>query len=515
MRGNRNILTQKLQIVKTGARRLKNTKFYALLITLTVLVGTLCLSPAISSLMNSVIIGNNGQISIPTITAASGYWRDIQNAVDWIVAHGGIGNVYIPAGVWNFVNVGESWTGARVVIPAGVNLFGAPTERTSGLSYDGVGQNPNDQVVEWRTVLRLPWDAPSATWFLINGSGDPNKPSRFSDIKLVGYRSVNSSSTTMHIGVGVQCVIDFRVDHCYFEHICGGGVSVSGDLNGNTWAYAPSRGVIDHCFFVNTYGHVESNIDQCTVIYGVEVYKGTHEVSWEDDITNVLGKYTSYTVYIEDSYFSGWRHCVSSNTGAHYVFRHNTVKDDFGFGSIDAHGWFSTECNNPQHGRVFNPPAVWNGTMWVCGYSVPGNPGGICGCPLNYTGHTSGAYYFVSQVGTRAVEIYSNLIVNATESPWATMIRGGAGVAFNNRVGGGTYTSFIYLTNEARDNPEGSMVWCHDWYVWNNKMLPGMTEIIEYDPNNNITEGEDYFRYAPSWYTPYPYPHPLTLEATP
>ena len=62
MRGNRNILTQKLQIIKTEARRLKNTKFYALLITLTVLTGTLCLSPAVSSLINSVIIGCTGRI---------------------------------------------------------------------------------------------------------------------------------------------------------------------------------------------------------------------------------------------------------------------------------------------------------------------------------------------------------------------------------------------------------------------------------------------------------------------
>ena len=48
-------------------------------------------------------------------------------------------------------------------------------------------------------------------------------------------------------------------------------------------------------------------------------------------------------------------------------------------------------------------------------------------------------------------------------------------------------------------------------------MLNNAAEVIEYDPNNRIIEGRDYFRHAPHTfnYTPYTYPHPLTREDLP
>lgn len=468
IRGDRNILTHKLQKAKVGAKRLQSTKFYAMLAALTVLIGTLYLSPAISSLTNSVVIESSGQISTdsPTITAASGYWRDIQDAIDAVVAAGGIGNVIIPEGTWDFVNVGEGWSGARVVAPAGVSLFGAPTERTSGLPYDGIGMNPNDQVVEWKTILRLPWDVPGSwtadsspppkgsgprtpSWFQFIGDGDPNKPSRFSDIKLVGYRSIDPNSKMVLRGIYVRDVANFRVDHVYFEHIAGESIQ--------SWA---SRGVIDHTFFVNNIGYVVGTWDTCTVGYGVSVNRGNGDL-WDNNIANVLGQYTDYTVFIEDSYFEKWRHCIAANRGAHYVIRHSSIKDDYGYGSLDAHGW--------------------------------------------------GVY--PDQVGTRAVEIYNVLMIDAIQYPFGTMIRGGAGVAFNNTVGDGTYLRFLYFTNEAT----WEKCWVNDWWIWNNTMLGGIAEIQKYDPEGNIIEGENYFRHAPHTfnYEPYSYPHPLTLDSTP
>jgi hypothetical protein len=509
MINNRYILTLRLQKIKIGARGLQNTKFYALLIVLAVLTGTLCMSPAISSLMNSVIIGSSGQISIPTITAASGYWQDIQAAVDWIVARGGIGNVYIPEGTFNFVNVGEDLGAvgsAKVTIPAGVNLFGAPTERTSGLPYDGVGQNPNDQVVEWKTILRLPWDVPGTwhyggvAWFRIVGDSDPNKPSRFSDIKLVGYKSIDSNSMTAHAALRILDVVDFRLDHCYFGHTTL-GVGISG---------VNTRGVVDHCFFVNPVASIGVTMDECDVFYGVGMSRGSGDL-WENDVTQVLGQYTDYTVFIEDCYFEKWRHVTASNSGAHYVFRHNTIKDDFGYGSIDAHGWFQTRCTNPQHGTVDNPPAVEKMGQWVCGYEVLGNPDDICGEPLG------GEYFTIRQVGTRAVEIYGNQILDSIQDRYGAFIRGGSGVAFNNRMGGGNYTILICFSNDARTRPEGSKVWVNDVWIWDNTLLEGMTLITKYDPDGQIIEGENYHLHEPHTfnYQPYPYPHPLTLETVP
>lgn len=416
------------------------------------------------------------------INADSGYWGDIQDALNSAIAGD---SVHVPTGKTNFVNVGEDIT--IVNIPEGVYLFGAPTVRDS-----------KGMPLSWGTVLNIPWDAPAETLFKVaktSGTGIPGRASRFSDIKLVGYRSINSSSVIAPSGLSIECIVDFRVDHSYFENICGGGVGESGNLYGNSWVDAPCRGLIDHCFFVNTYGRVESNIADCTVFYGIETGRANGDL-WDGNLQNVLGKYTDYTVFIEDCYFEKWRHCIASNSGAHYVFRHNTIKNDYSFGSVDAHGWYQTRCDNPKHGITPNPTAVWNGTAWACG---------LCGAPLG------GDYFYITQVGTRAVELYNNTIIDAIGSPWATFIRGGAGVAFNNTVGGGTYRSFIYLTNDMSYKPEASKVWCHDWYIWNNTMLGGANELIKYDPNNQIVEGRDYFFHAPHTfnYTPYPYPHPL------
>jgi len=450
-----NILTHKLRTIKNGVDKLLKIKFYAFLTALTVLIGILFLTPAISSLRRNVIIGNSGQISVTTVWAKSGYWKDIQDAVNLVAAVGG--KVYIPEGIWNFVNISEDWSGARVVVPAGVSVFGAPTEKTSGLPYDGIGQNPNGQVVEWKTILRLPWDVPEApgkAWFSFEGNGDPNKPSRFSDIKLVGYRSVDPNSTAMHTAVQMLSIANFRIDHCYFENVAG-GLRIVPHL---WWSKGvTSYGVIDHCYLVNSHG-VPAPPEEQTVGYGVSVYRCNGDY-WEDDVTKVLGQYTTYTVFIEDCYFSKWRHCVASNLGAHYVFRHNTIENDFGYGSIDAHGLCYVEDSE------------------------------------------------ILGVGTRAVEIYNNKIINAVRSYWVTEIRGGAGVCFNNIAGGGTYEYFMYFVDEA--TIEKCKI--NDWYFWGND-YNDLTEVVEYDPNNNIQESVNYFRHKPEWYTPYPYPHPITLK---
>ena len=456
-----NLFTYKIPMIKLAVKEMQSAKFYAILLASVILVGIFSLSPAFSTLMRDVIIRSTGRIGdLATVTANSGSAEDIQAAVDQVAAMGG-GNVYIPEGTFNFVEVDEGWEGTRVNIPAGVSIFGATTER-----------DVNGQVIEWKTVLRLPWDVPGSwlggsgdppaqggpqtpCWFKFLGTGEQNESSRFSDIKMVGYRSINPNSEMILRGIKVENVIDFRIDHCYFEHISG-GLSAWGNNN---------RGVIDHCFFVNPVAHLGGSWYEQSVGYGIQVGRAKGDY-WENDIDKVLGKYTNYTVFIEDCYFTNWRHCTAGCDGAHYILRYSIIEDDFGFGSIDSHG-----------------RAQMNGE--------------------------------ITQVGTRATEIYNNTIVDAEPSVWATMMRGGAGVAFNNTVGGGSYTVFIYLSNEAP--PELSKCWINDWWIWNNTMLGGCNEITEYDPEHDITEGENYFRYAPHTFTyiPYPYPHPLTLEAYP
>ena len=444
-------------------KEMQNTGRYTKLIVIALLIGMLTIAPALSSLTDTAVIGNTGTISyFVEVTAASGYWQDIQAAVNQVVASGGKGNVSIPEGTFNFVNVGESWTGARVNIPAGVNLFGAPTERDA----DG-------QVVEWRTILVMPWNVPGAwtntpVWFSINGNSDLGKPSRFSDIKLQGYRSISSSSTTIHRAIAVDRVRDFRIDHCAFEHTTGG--ILAGGLYCN--------GVIDHNKLYNIYGFDDlSNYMNGNIGYGIQVARDLSSIGYEP-LMNVLGKYTDHSVFIEDNYFSKWRHCVASGHGAHYVFRYNVIDDDFGHFSLDAHGLRDTGSNR-----------------W----------------------------------GTRATEFYENTLTNVMISEgWWNIFQngGGSGVWFNNYIDTSYRSNGIVLYTE--DVIQSETWHLKDFYLWSSKgpwapsgngVPSGFTAdrnvLADWSRQAGDPTDLNYPNVNPSWsiagYKPYPYPHPLTL----
>lgn len=385
------------------------------------------------------------------VYANSGSAKDIQNAVDQAALAGG-GDVRIPEGTFNFVEVGEPWM--TVIINAGVNVFGAPTQR-----------DVNNQVITWNTTLVMPSDVPGSdtvgipAWFKMQGTGDRTKPSRFSDIKLMGYRSINPASTSMHNSIVVTGVVDFRIDHNYFLDCTAGIYVFAASKNGIC------RGVIDHNRLVNTIGDPGyTNYATRTIDYGIMPYRTSTSDYWDSNIYNVLGKYTDYTVFIEDNYFSRWRHCVASINGMHYVFRHNTVEDDYGAGTIDGHG--------------------------------------------KYT-----------YAGTRAMEVYENQFLDPNYErevqPNVISWRGGGGVFFNNTIR--DYYFAVYLRNEG-DDPKmypGSAD-C-PVYFWNNTNLRGGAHydqlvffaMLPWSPPNVFAD-----TVMPN-YTPYPYPHPLTLEPLP
>lgn len=72
------------------------------------------------------------------------------------------------------------------------------------------------------------------------------------------------------------------------------------------------------------------------------IQKGT-PCYWEPNVANVFGHYTNISIYIENNYFRHWRHCVSPNSGVHYVARFNIVDEGYGFGEFDGHGSYATE----------------------------------------------------------------------------------------------------------------------------------------------------------------------------
>jgi len=428
----------------------KPDKFSAWLLLF--VLASLSISISLGLQQSEKAISNVGTISTSTLLAKSGSAQDIQTAVNTAAATG-ISNVYIPAGNFNFVEVGVPWT--TVNIPAGINVFGDPTTK-----------NASGQVTQWKTNLLMPYDVPGppdnpATWFTINGNGNPNKHSRFSDIQLIGYRYYNNTSNTVHTALNIANVVDFRIDHCSFQDTTG-GIWVGGDGN------VPSCGVIDHCRLVNSRVFVSSWVYDCDVGYGVGMARamagGT--TIWESNIDNVLGKYLNYSIYIEDCYFSKWRHCTSSNDGQHVVFRHNIVADDAAYASCDAHGSYA-ESTHPN------------------------------------------------RVGTRAYEIYDNQFLTPnsgmSDSPGVKLaihIRGGGGVIFNNTVK--DHIQFIWLSNDAGNEDFVPQCKTHDLWIWNNNLV----NVTYTDPqvqSPDIVQNQDYYLSAKLGYTQYVYPHPLTL----
>jgi hypothetical protein len=433
---------------------LQNIKVYAKLIIIIALVGALSTPLAASSLTTSKVLRSSGQIINSNVTANSGSAEDIQAAIDEAVALGR-DSVYIPEGTWNFVEVGEPWK--TVVVPCGINIFGASTERDA-----------DDQVVEWETVLVMPYEAPEGSvWFKyeIDQSVHYNT-FRFSNIKLIGWRYFDHGSTTMYTGVSVSSdvfdeyptagVKDFRVDHCNFQDMAGSAVSFIGgetDLHNRRVI----SGVIDHNRFVNSYGDIGfMRYEERTLDYAISMRRWACDV-WEPT-SEVWGHYTDYTVVIEDNYFSKWRHATCSNDGVHQIVRYNTFDGSYGHGTVDGHGSYA-------------------------GGSRP------------------------YAVGTRCMEVYNNRFLNyddTWDTPWVIGIRGGSVLVYNNYLDG----SYQYLLDLNNDQGNYDVSYCaiSDTYIWNNQL--NGASIIHY--NRDSVQNEDYFLNSPSSYTPYVYPHPLT-----
>lgn len=371
------------------------------------------------------------------VTAKSGSPQDIQSAVDRADAAGG-GTVRVPAGDSAF-----NLQGRTVTVPGGVNVMGAGKGKT--LLRATVA--PTDQDV----------------FFFVEGVSRGGRSVRVSGLSLIGYRDAHPGiAAGKSLGIEISEVTDFRVDHCLFKDLGGRGIGVY-DRPDPT---ITCRGVIDNCDFINTSGvpagEGGGTAGPNVVGYGVMPNGSGRATDWTEHIAGILGKYDygRAVVFVEDCYFRRWHHCVASNLGMHYVFRHNVVEGDCGFGSLDCHGG---------------------------GYGAEG-------------------------VGTRAIEVYDNVIKPpAAGFPWRAVLwlRGGGGVIFHNTVEGG-YRSLVSLFCEGPQEK----YWAREVWVWGNT-LPA--DCVDVQPGTGdmacaaCSEGVQYFRQPPDAfaYRPYPYPHPL------
>ena len=338
-------------------------------------------------------------------TAASCSVTDIQAAVDSL-PEGGV--VRVPAG--------EAEAVGTIRLTGGIRLVGAGWEQTR--------------------LFRGPGSDPHAGGSVIAADGANGKPVEIAGLNVVGF--LDGETDGWDNGISVRNASDFRVHHCRLQRFGASGISVSG----------LSRGVVDHCLFVDNFKQTINNVG-----YGV-VVMGTGE--WREDL--VPGSADS--VFIEDCEFTGSRHAVASNGGARYVFRHNWVHGNDNSQAVDCHG--------PGYGSA-------HGTQWVEVYdNVIEKPiGGSTAIMLR----GGGGVVFRNAVRDYVVALVLTL-------------------------------DFDQKLNWSRPYPIPEQIanmWCWDNTINGKPVGP----IIPPRSANHIQEGRDYFRKPLPGYEPYRYPHPL------
>jgi hypothetical protein len=235
-----------------------------------------------------------------------------------------------------------------------------------------------------------------------------------------------------------------------------------------------SQGVIDHCYFYEIFKPVALQQGR-GYGYGVFVAVAMHYL-WSYNIyltpdeiwSSLFGKY-NHNVYIEDCYFSGCRHAVVGNFAGAYVLRNSIIEDAL-------YQEYAT-TGHPVRTNVFG--------MLACE---------IYNCTIRNTGKYGIPFYGPLVEGGSAL-IYNNTFQNLIE---------------------GVELGSCEVTDGTPYHPKGHT---REVYIWNNTLIN-----VTYPIGTHSNEpggcpapilGTEYFLADPSinnhWYTPYPYPHPLTL----
>jgi hypothetical protein len=302
------------------------------------------------------------------------------------------------------------------------------------------------------TILRQNKAAPFNAMFYLDGRNGGRM--RISGIEFRGLVTVQDDNL-LGMAIDVRYGIDFRIDHCKFLDFPNAAISVINNVEGT------DRGVIDHNVIDNPYKVQYGGATPPYWGYGIII--AGNNANWHSDISLYLGKYEDAPidtpmVYIEDNSFSHCRHAIASNQAAWYVARYNTIVEQYprNYQAIDIHG----------------------------------DAGG-------------------GKAGGRGFEVYGNTITAPAGYPAAVAvgIRGGGGIIWNNNF----INNFVNVRLLA-DNPNEAYQ-VNDLYIWGNTIQGGSGALI--DNMAGYTENQDYFLYARSGYTQYPYPHPMTLEGAP
>lgn len=287
---------------------------------------------------------------------------------------------------------------------------------------------------------------------------------------------------------------DFRLDHLKFDRPGTSAIRYGGAV----------YGVVDHCYFDL------ANFKQGNVI----LHDRWDGHMWGDgSFAAPVELGTEKAIYIEDNVFIGSGFAgagpLDALGGGRFVFRHNTVFHDV----LGTHG---TESSGRYRGvrsyEIYNNHFQAN-TLLFTGIYLRGGTGVIWGNTFQGIGGETGY--------TTAIRV-ANYRSSSPYQPWGQC---GAGSPWDGNTDSLGYPCLDQVGRGMSDLISGDdpapVGWPNQFaeplYIWNNTWSPvpnnpGSLVSIQHEV---IQQGRDFLLTAMPGYSPYPYPHPLTMDALP
>ena len=322
--------------------------------------------------------------------------------------------------------IDSSQDGDIIMIPAGNCVWTDDATLGKDITLQGAGTG--------QTIISRPGDN------IFYTSGESANGFRVTGIE---FRSCTQCFYLDGTGIPKEAAKDFRIDNCKFKDAL-----VAFETDGG------SRGVLDHNIFEDSYG---------ARIYGSNDASATFPFS--------LG--TENAVFFEDNIITvsagaSLDHFIASNSGSHYVIRHNSFTYDSSLWDvIDAHG-----------------------------------------------------YCEVAGRGSFTWEVYNNTFTLPDSLNRVMRFRGGQGVVHDNIFLSSAPSYPIVVTDYMTCSGSSCVDTCSGYpckdqitasYFWNNK-FENMVLNVTNDCPDVIQENRDYWNSEMPGYTSFTYPHPLTQE---
>jgi len=355
--------------------------------------------------------------------------------------------------------------GDTVVVPAGNCAWKSAVRfLNKQITIQGAGIDQttitDETTSEW-------WQSP---FWITGAEGKPFRITGFS------FNGASDGNGVIHIDGTCR---EFRVDHCKFEDIEARAI----DIFGYTY------GVIDHCEFL---GNISAGLRVADVNNG------------DDARLRPVDLGTAHAVYVEDCTFAyddihNSQAAIDAQSGGCFVFRHNSVTRSF----VACHG---TESGYPQRG-VYYYEVYENVLSELEGYYVG----------MLFRGGT-GVIHNNSISGFSEAGIFlANYRTTDPYGEWG-MCDGSSSFDGNEESSGYPCVDQVGRGQESYNPPPGDSQALEAVYEWNNHTNGGQNIdcYVRSVYQAHIQENRDYFNDTQKpGYTPYTYPHPLTIVDQP